>query len=49
MNSDGTTKNQKKLACLAINDVISVNEIADGSAITSVKDICQCLSMGILK
>ena len=40
MNSDGTTKGQRKLGGLAINSTtISVNELSDGSADKVVVDI----------
>lgn len=40
LNSDGTTKFQKKLQGAAINDiVVSVNEVPDGSAESMVADI----------
>ena len=39
LNSDGTTKSQKKLQGTAINDiVISVNEVLDGSADSMIAD-----------
>ena len=40
MNTDGTTKAQKKLGGLAINDVVvSVNELPDGTAKSAITDI----------
>ena len=40
LNTDGTTKNQKKLGGVVINDVIiSVNEVSDGTAAAAVDDI----------
>ena len=40
LHTDGTTKGQKKLGGVAINDtVISVNELPDGTAETAVADI----------
>lgn len=40
LNSDGTTKSQKKINGLALNGLtISVNEVADGSADRIVEDI----------
>ena len=40
LNTDGTTKNQKKLGGIVINDiVVSVNELVDGSALTAVNDV----------
>lgn len=44
LKSDGTTKNLKKIGGVGINDmVISVNELPDGTAETTVKDISQGL------
>ena len=40
LNTDGTTKQQKKLNGAVVNDmVLSVNEVADGKAITAVEDL----------
>lgn len=40
LNTDGTTKCQKKLGALAINGItISVNELTDGSASTAIADV----------
>lgn len=40
LNSDGTTKQQKKISGVVANDtVISVNELSDGKAITAVEDV----------
>ena len=40
INSDGTTKNQKKLGGVAINGMaISVNELANGSSLTAINDV----------
>ena len=40
LNTDGTTKQQRKLGGIVANGmVLGVNEIADGKAITAVKDI----------
>ena len=40
LNTDGTTKNQKKLGGIVINDtILSVNELSDGTALTAVDDI----------
>ena len=40
MNTDGTTKKQKKLGGIAINDmVVSVNELPDGTAMSAIDDI----------
>lgn len=40
MNTDGTTKLQKKLGGVAINDmVIAVNEVPDGTAVTAIDDV----------
>ena len=40
LNSDGTTKSQKKINGVALNGLtISVNEVADGSAYRIVEDI----------
>ena len=42
LNSDGTTKAQRKIQGTAINDiVISVNEVPDGSADTMIADLSQ--------
>ena len=42
LNSDGTTKFQKKIDGVALNGiVVSVNEIPDGSADSIVEDISQ--------
>ena len=38
INTDGTTKHQKKIAGIAINDMtISINEVADGSSSTAIE------------
>ena len=40
INTDGTTKHQRKLGGALVNGlVLGVNELADGKAITAVKDI----------
>ena len=40
MNTDGTTKVQKKLGAVAINNmVISVNEVPDGTAVSAINDV----------
>ena len=40
LNTDGTTKAQRKIGAVAINDmVVSVNELPDGSAMSAVHDI----------
>ena len=40
MNTDGTTKAQKKIGAVAINDiVVSVNEVPDGTSASIVNDI----------
>lgn len=40
LNTDGTTLNQKKLGCVAINGVvISVNEQADGTAESIIDNV----------
>ena len=40
INTDGTTKNQKKLGVVAINGMtISVNELADGTSLTAINDV----------
>jgi hypothetical protein len=40
LNTDGTTKAQKKLGAIAVNDVVvSVNELCDGTAESAVDDI----------
>ena len=40
MNTDGTTKNQKKLGSVALNGmVISVNELPDGTANSAIEDV----------
>ncbi len=40
LNTDGTTKNQKKIGCVAMNAMtISVNELVDGSASTAISDV----------
>ena len=37
LNTDGTTKNQKKIGGVVLNDmVLSVNELCDGTALTAV-------------
>ncbi len=42
LNSDGTTKSQRKIQGTAINDiVISVNEVPDGSADSMIADLSQ--------
>ena len=42
LNSDGTTKNQKKLGGVVINDIVlSVNELSDGTAQTAIDDISE--------
>lgn len=46
LNTDGTTKNQKKLGGIVINDVvISVNEVCDGTASAAVDDISRELDV----
>lgn len=40
LNTDGTTKQQKKIGAVGINDVvISVNELPDGTAVSAIEDI----------
>ena len=40
LNTDGTTKAQKKIGAVAINDmVVSVNELPDGTAASAVHDV----------
>ena len=40
LNTDGTTKQQKKLGGVVANDmVLSVNEVPDGKAISAIEDI----------
>ena len=40
LNTDGTTKNQKKLGAAVVNDmVLSINELCDGSAASAISDI----------
>ena len=40
LNTDGTTKAQKKLGGVVINDiVVSVNHLPDGSAVSAISDI----------
>ena len=40
LKTDGTTKHQKKIGGVGINDmVISVNEVADGTAISAIEDV----------
>ena len=40
LNTDGTTKQQKKIGGVGINDVvISVNELPDGTAASAIKDV----------
>ena len=40
LNTDGTTKHQKKLGGVVANDmVLSVNELPDGTAMRAVEDI----------
>lgn len=40
LNTDGTTKQQKKLGGVVANDmVVSVNELPDGKAVTAIEDI----------
>lgn len=40
LNTDGTTKHQKKIGGVGINNmVISVNEVADGTAISALEDV----------
>ncbi len=40
LNTDGTTKHQKKLGGVVANDmVVSVNELPDGKAISAIEDI----------
>ena len=46
LNTDGTTKSQKKLEGVAINGmVVSVNEVSDGSADCMIEDISRELEM----
>lgn len=45
LNTDGTTKNQKKLNGIVINDVVvSVNEVSDGTAASAIEDISRELA-----
>lgn len=40
LNTDGTTKQQKKIGAVGINDVvISVNELPDGTAVSAIEDV----------
>ena len=40
LNTDGTTKAQRKIGAVAINDmVVSVNELPDGTAASAVHDV----------
>lgn len=40
LNTDGTTKNQKKIGGVVVNDmVISLNEVSDGTALSAIDDI----------
>ena len=40
MNTDGTTKSQRKLGGVAINNmVVSVNELLDGTAKSAITDV----------
>ena len=40
INTDGTTKNQKKLGAVALNGiVVSVNEVPDGTAASTIEDV----------
>ena len=40
LNTDGTTKQQKKIGGVGINDVvISVNELPDGTAVSAIEDV----------
>ncbi len=40
INTDGTTKCQRKIGGVAINDmVISVNELPDGTAVSAIQDV----------
>ena len=42
LNTDGTTKNQKKLGGVVVNDmVLSINELCDGTAASAVTDISE--------
>ena len=44
MNTDSTTKFQKKLGGVAINNmVISVNQLPDGTAVSAINDVSQNL------
>ena len=46
INTDGTTKQQKKLGGVAINDmVVSVNELSDGTSATAISDVSRELEM----
>ena len=46
LNTDGTTKSQKKLGGVAINGMVfSVNEVSDGSANCMIEDISRELQM----
>lgn len=45
LNTDGTTKFQKKIGGVAINDmVVSVNELPDGTALSAIDDVSRKLS-----
>ena len=45
LNTDGTTKNQKKLGAVAMNDmVVSVNELPDGRAKSAIADVSRELA-----
>ena len=44
LNTNGTTKKQRKIGGVGINDVvISVNELSDGTAMSAVKDVSRDL------
>jgi hypothetical protein len=46
INTDGTTKNQKKIGGIAINKMtISVNELVDGSSVAVINDVEQELDI----
>ena len=49
LNTDGTTKAPKKLGRVVINDVVSVNHLPDGSAVSAISDISRELDSYLRK
>ena len=46
LNTDGTTKYQKKIGSVVANDmVVSINELPDGKAVTAIDDIHENLKV----